>query len=384
MRGWLRGAIGVAALAAVLAGYRAIDRAPPPAAPGAASVRLVSVAVAQSGEMPVSVRGLGTVDPFNSVAIKSRVDGAIIAIHFEEGQTVKPGDPLFEIDPRPYAVQLAQAEATLQKDQAQLANANADLQRFQALSAKDYASRQSVDTQRALAAQAQAQVAGDQAQIDMAKLQLNYATVRAPIGGRVGRRLVDLGNFILASESKPLVTLTQVQPIAVTFTVPQSILPEIQARMAETTLAVDVRGPDDQALLATGRLALIGDAIDKASGTIALKAVFDNTDKRLWPGQFVNAHVTLRTLHDVVVVPEAAIGVGPDGPIAWVVKPDSTATLRALATGVKAKGVVVVTQGVAVGETVIVEGQDAVAEGMRVSIADGAATAATAAGRGGA
>jgi membrane fusion protein, multidrug efflux system len=384
MRSWLSGAIGITALAAVLLGYRAIDHSAPPALTGTPPARLVAVAVAKPKDMPVAVRGIGTVDPFNSVSLKSRVDGAIIAIRFEEGQTVKPGDPLFEIDPRPYAAQVGQAEATLQKDQSRLVNANADLQRFEALSAKDYASRQSVDTQKALVAQAQAQLAADQAQIDMAKLQLNYATIRAPIGGRVGRRLVDLGNFILASDSKPLVTLTQIQPIAVTFTVPQAILPEIQTRMDETTLIVEARGPDDQVLLATGKLALIGDAIDKSSGTIALKAVFDNADKRLWPGQFVNARLTLRMLKDAVVVPEAAIGLGPDGPIAWVVKPDSTVTMRNLVTGVKAQGVVVVTKGIESGETVVIEGQDAVTDGMHVTIGDGPATASTIPGSGGA
>src|SRR5579859_3587734 len=203
MRSWVRIAIGMAALAAVLAGYHALDRVPSAAPPAAKAPRLVSVATATTETLPVYVRGLGTVDPFNSVAIKSRVDGQIMAIHFEEGQTVKAGDLLFEIDPRPYAAQLAQAEAALAKDKAQLANAEADLGRFQALSVKEYATRQSVDTQKALVAQVTAQMAADQAQIDAARLQLGYASIRAPIGGRLGRRLVDLGNFILASDSKP-------------------------------------------------------------------------------------------------------------------------------------------------------------------------------------
>ncbi|HVJ56123.1 MAG TPA: efflux RND transporter periplasmic adaptor subunit [Aliidongia sp.] len=382
MRGWLTGAIGLTALGAVLLGYRAIDHAPAKPVMAAPQTRLVSVADVKIQDMPVAVRGIGTVDPFNTVSIKSRVDGAIVAIHFEEGQTVKPGDPLFEIDPRPFAAQLAQAEAALQKDQAVMANANADLQRFQALSAKEYASRQSVDTQKALVAQSQAQMAADQAQIDMAKLQLNYATIRAPIGGRVGRRLVDLGNFILASDSKPLITLTQIQPIAVTFTVPQDVLPEIQARMVQTTLGVEARGPDNQVLLATGKLALVGDAIDRASGTISLKAVFENGDQRLWPGQFVNARLMLRTLPNAVTIPEAAIGLGPDGPIAWVMKPDSTVTMRNIEIGVKAQGAVAVTKGISRGETVVVEGQDGVTEGMRVTVSDPQATAAAAGGKG--
>jgi membrane fusion protein, multidrug efflux system len=368
MRGWVRIALGVAALAVVLVGYRALDRAAPAAVPAAKPPRLVSVATAATQDMPVYVRGLGTVDPFNSVAIKSRVDGQIMAIRFEEGQTVKPGDVLFEIDPRPYAALVAQAEAALAKDKAQLANAEADLQRFQSLSVKEYATRQSVDTQKALVAQVTAQLASDQAQIDATKLQLGYATIRAPIGGRVGRRLVDLGNFILASESKPLITLTQIQPIAVTLNVPQDMLPAVQARMAVASLPVEARSPDDQSLLATGKLALIGDAIDKTSGTIPLKSVFDNADLKLWPGQFVNARLVLNALPNAVVVPEAALLLGPDGLIAYIVKPDSTVSLRRVEAGVKAHGLIVVTKGIAAGETVVVDGQDGIAEGSAVTI----------------
>jgi multidrug efflux system membrane fusion protein len=191
MRGWQRGAIGVAALAVVLLGYRSIDHAAPAVVPPAAPLRVVSVAIAGTRDVPVYVHGLGTVDPFNSVLIKSLVDGAIKVIRFEEGQTVKAGDVLFEIDPRPYQAEQAQAEATLAKDQAQLANAGVDLQRFQSLSVKEFATRQSVDTQKALVAQFQAQIAADQAQIEQAKLKVGYATIRAPIGGRVGRRLID-------------------------------------------------------------------------------------------------------------------------------------------------------------------------------------------------
>jgi multidrug efflux system membrane fusion protein len=361
-------AIGVAALAIVLGGYRLLDRPPPAVAPIAKAPRLVAVATAATETMPVYVRGLGTVDPFNSVSIKSRVDGQIIAIHFEEGQTVKPGDVLFEIDPRPFAAQVAQTEAALAKDKAQLANAQADLERFQSLSVKEYATRQSVDTQKALVAQMTAQLAADQAQIDAAKLQLGYATIRAPIGGRVGRRLVDLGNFILASDSKPLITLTQIQPIAVTLNVPQDVLPQIQARMAVATLPVEARSPDDQSLLATGKLALIGDAIDKMTGTIPLKAVFDNSDLKLWPGQFVNARLVLNALPDAVVVPEAALLMGPDGMIAYVVKPDSTVALRKVEAGVKAHGLIVVSKGITPGETVVVDGQDGIADGSAVTI----------------
>ena len=368
MRVWVRIGIGVAGLAVVLAGYRALDRAAPAVVTPAKQARLVSVATAMTQDMPVYVRGLGTVDPFNSVAIKSRVDGQIMAIRFEEGQTVKPGDVLVEIDPRPYAAQVAQAEAALAKDKAMLANAEADLQRFQSLSVKEFATRQSVDTQKALVAQQTAQLGADQAQIDAAKVQLGYATIRAPIGGRVGRRAIDLGNVVLAADSKPLVTLTQIQPIAVTMNVPQDILPNVQARMAVAALPVEARSADDQSLLATGKLALIGDTIDKTSGTIPLKAVFDNADLKLWPGQFVNARLVLNAVPNAVVVPEAAVLLGPDGLIAYVVKGDSTVVLRHVETGVKAHGLVTVTKGIDSGETVVIDGQDGITDGAAVTI----------------
>ena len=368
MRVWVRIGIGVAGLAVVLAGYRALDRAAPAAVAPAKQARLVSVATAMTQDMPVYMRGLGTVDPFNSVAIKSRVDGQIMAIRFEEGQTVKPGDVLVEIDPRPYAAQVAQAEAALAKDKAMLTNAEADLQRFQSLSVKEFATRQSVDTQKALVAQQTAQLGADQAQIDAAKVQLGYATIRAPIGGRVGRRAIDLGNVVLAADSKPLVTLTQIQPIAVTMNVPQDILPMVQARMAVASLPVEARSADDQSLLATGKLALIGDAIDKTSGTIPLKAVFDNADLKLWPGQFVNARLVLNLVPNAVVVPEAAVLLGPDGLIAYVVKGDSTVALRHVETGVKAHGLIAVTKGIESGETVVIDGQDGITDGAAVTI----------------
>src|ERR1700735_4131716 len=378
MRIWGRIVLGAAGLAVVLAAYRALDRTAPAVIASADPPHLVAVATAVTRDMPVNIRALGTVDPFNSVAIKSRVDGQILAIRFEEGQTVKPGDVLFEIDPRPYAAQLAQAEAALAKDHAQLGNAEADLERFQALSVKEFATRQSVDTQKALVAQVTAQLAADQAQIDQAKLQLGYATIRAPIGGRVGRRLVDLGNYVLAAESKPLIMLTQIQPIAVTLNVPQDALPAIQARMAAASLPVEARSPDDRTLLATGKLMLIGDAIDRTSGTIALKAVFDNADLALWPGQFVNARLGLDSAPDAVVVPETALLLGPAGLTAYVVKPDATVALRRVETGVKDQGLVAVTKGIAAGETVVVDGRYGISGGAAVpggatrSPADGA------------
>jgi multidrug efflux system membrane fusion protein len=368
MRRWLSIAFGLGALVVVLVGYRALDRAAPETPPPVKAPRLVAVATAVTRDMPVNVRAIGTVDPFNSVAVKSRVDGQITAIRFEEGQAVKAGDVLFEIDPRPYAAQLAQAEAALAKDRAQLGNVEADLQRFQSLSVKEFATRQSVDTQKALVAQMNAQLAADQAQSDAARLQLNYATIRAPIGGRVGRRLVDLGNFVLAAESKPLIMLTQIQPIAMTLAVPQDVLPAIQARMAVANLPVEARSPDDQTLLATGKLALIGDAIDRTSGTIPLKSVFDNADLKLWPGQFVNARLVLNLLRDAVVVPETALTLGPDGLIAYVVKPDSTVALRRVEAGVKAGGLVVVVKGIIPGDIVVVDGQDAIADGSAVTV----------------
>ena len=322
----------------------------------------IDVATAQRRDMEVYVRGTGTVEPFQQVTVKSLVDGQIVAVHFEEGQMVKAGDPLYTIDPRPFAHLVELAEANRAKDQAQLVAAQAQLVRQASLLQHSFASQQAYDTQKAATDQLQASVRADEASIASARLQLEYATIRAPIAGRVGKRQVDNGNVIHTADDTPLVDLSQIQPIAVSFTVPQEQLPDIQREAGTAPLAVEARAADDQNILGLGQLKLIGNAIDRTTGTIALKAVFGNDDRQLWPGQFVNARLVLRVHHDAVVVPITCIRPGPSGPVAYVVDGRNRVHVRPVKTAEKAHDLITVLNGIQPGDHVVVERQEGLAE----------------------
>ena len=322
----------------------------------------IDVATAQRRDMEVYVRGTGTVEPFQQVTVKSLVDGQIVAVHFEEGQMVKAGDPLYTIDPRPFAHLVELAEANRAKDQAQLVAAQAQLVRQASLLQHSFASQQAYDTQKAATDQLQASVRADEASIASARLQLEYATIRAPIAGRVGKRQVDNGNVIHTADDTPLVDLSQIQPIAVSFTVPQEQLPDIQREAGTAPLAVEARAADDQNILGLGQLKLIGNAIDRTTGTIALKAVFGNDDRQLWPGQFVNARLVLRVHHDAVVVPITCIRPGPSGPVAYVVDGRNRVHVRPVKTAEKAHDLITVLDGIQPGDHVVVERQEGLAE----------------------
>ena len=322
----------------------------------------VDVATAQTRDMPVYVRGTGTVEPFQQVTVKSLVDGQIVAVHFEEGQMVKAGDPLYTIDPRPFAHQVELAEANRAKDQAQLVAAQAQLVRQTSLLQHSFASQQAYDTQKAATEQLQASVRADEAAIASAKLQLEYATIRAPIAGRVGKRQVDNGNVIHTADDTALVDLSQIQPIAVSFTVPQEQLPDIQREAGAAPLTVEARAADDQNILGLGQLKLIGNAIDRATGTIALKAVFANETRQLWPGQFVNARLVLRVRHDAVVLPITCIRPGPSGPVAYVVDGRNRVHVRPVKTAEKAHDLITILDGIQPGDHVVVERQEGLAE----------------------
>jgi membrane fusion protein, multidrug efflux system len=333
----------------------------PPAVP-------ITVAPAQPRDMPVYVRGIGTVQAYNTVAIKSRVDGQIVKVDFTEGQEVTAGDPLFEIDPRPFQAALAQAKANQQKDQAQLVSAQADLKRDEALVARDFQTRQAYDQQKSLVGQIVAAIAADQAQIQTAQLNVDYATIRAPIGGRTGARAIDIGNLVHAADNTSLVTLAQLRPIFVTFTAPQSDFETIRASQARTPIPVEALGADNTTVLGSGKLSLIDNQIDQTSGTIRLKGDFANTQERLWPGEFVNLQLVVDTLKNAVTVPARAVQQGPDGPYIFVVKPDMTVEKRAVTVAETEHGLAALTKGLNPGETVVVDGQYRLDNGTKVSL----------------
>ena len=327
----------------------------------------VAVATAERRDMPVYLSGLGTVTAFNTVSLKSRVDGQIVQVAFQEGQFVRQGDLLLVIDPRPYQVALEQAEANLVRDQAQLKNAKIDLDRYQGLYKDGVVSQQQYDSQTALVGQLSGTVQADQAAIDNAKLQLVYTKITAPVTGRVGLRLVDIGNMVHATDTSPLLVLTQLQPIAVIFTLPEDVLPNVAKHLSKGTLEVDAYSRDDLTKLSTGKLLTIDNQIDLTTGTAKLKAIFDNADNALWPNQFVNAHLLLETRRNATVVPAAAIQRGPQAmTFAYVVRPDKTVEARALKVALTQGTLSVIDSGLSPGEVVVTDGQDKLQNGSRV------------------
>ena len=318
-------------------------------------------------DVPVFLHGIGTVQAYNTVAVKSRVDGQIVKINFKEGEEVKVGDPLFQIDPRSYQSALETAQAAKEKDDAQLVGAKLDLDRYEKLLAPGWQTKQSYDQQKATVEQFQAAIKGDIAQIENAKLNLSYADIRSPIDGRLGARLVDTGNLVHASDNTPLVMITEVKPIFVSFTLPQETLDEVHENNKRAPLVVRAYSGDDKKQLAEGKLTLIDNMIDQATGTIHLKARFDNDDERLWPGEFVNLRLILSTRKGVATVPQQTVQVGPNGYYAYVIKPDNTVERRAVEVASMQDGLAVITKGLAAGEKVVVDGQYRLTEGARVN-----------------
>jgi multidrug efflux system membrane fusion protein len=336
----------------------------------------VDVATATRADVPVYFIGLGTVQAFYTVKITARVDGELQKVAFIEGQTLKRGDLLAQIDPRPYQAALDQAIATQAKDNAQLANARQDLERYMVLAPQDLASKQTVDTQRALVAQLQAQLKGDEASIENARTQLSYTTIVSPINGRTGIRLVDPGNIVHAADTTGIVMMTQVQPIAVIFTLPEASLGELSEAMRAASVEVAALSQDTGKELDRGAVSLIDNQIDQTTGTIRVKAIFPNAEQRLWPGEFVNARVHLRTVHNAVTIPAAALQRGPNGPFAYVVKSDSTVDTRLLKVSGNSEETVVVESGLEPGERVAVSNIYRLQPGMRVRVNDAPARVA--------
>ena len=329
----------------------------------------VAVAAARRMDLPVYLSGLGSVTPSNSVSIKSRVDGQLLQVAFKEGQQVQKGQLLAVIDSRPFEVQLTQAQATLFKDQAQLRDARLNFQRFQDLLRQSGAvSQQQVDTQGALVDQLEGATRNDEAQIASAKLQITYCHITAPITGRIGLRLVDVGNIVHAADANPLLIITQLQPIAVLFSLPEDQLPTVAQHMKSGKLTVEAYSRDDQTKLATGQLGTIDNQIDQTTGTGRLKAMFQNQDSSLWPNQIVNARLLLESKKNAIVVPSAAIQRGPQGTFAYVVKADKTAEVRPVTVALEQGSLSAIAQGLAEGEIVVTDGQDKLKAGMTVDV----------------
>ncbi len=363
------GAVVILSLAAIVAIWRLSPGTEVPVAAAQTTTPGVPVTAGTvaAQDVPVFLQGIGTVQAYNSVAIKSRVDGQIVKVDFKEGQDVKEGEPLFQIDPRSYQAALDQAQSAKQKDEAQLAGAKLDLDRYEKLLGTGYQTRQSYDNQTALVAQLQAAIKGDEAQINTAKLNLSYADIRSPIDGRLGARLVDKGNLVHANDNTPLVMITEVKPIFVSFTLPQDNFDDLREGENKAPLVVDAYSGDGKKQLAEGKLTLIDNAIDQATGTIHLKARFDNEDERLWPGKFVSLRVILSTRRDVATVPSQTVQDGPAGHYAYVIKPDNTVERRAVEVASIQDGIAVVTKGLTPGERVVVDGQYRLTNGARVN-----------------
>lgn len=329
----------------------------------------VSVATAQHLDMPYYLSGLGSVNAFYTDSIKTRVDGELMEVNFKEGQFVNKGDLLVVIDPRPYQVALEQAQATLFKDKASLRDAKLNYERYKGLLENSGAmSQQQVDTQGTTVDMLEGAVRTDQAAIDNAKLNLVYCHITSPISGRVGLRLVDPGNIVHATDTNPLLVITQLQPIAVLFTLPEDQLPSVAQHMAKNTLETDAYSRDDQTKLATGKLLTIDNQIDQTTGTGRLKAVFENKDNALWPNQFVNIRLLLEVRKNSTVIPSAAIQRGPQGTYVFVTKSDNTVDIRPVTVAFVQENTANIASGVAPGDVVVTDGQDKLQEGSKVEV----------------
>jgi len=336
---------------------------------GAPRATPVVAVPAASGDIDVIVNGLGTVTPLRTVTVRSRVDGELMRVLFEEGQVVKQGQLLAEIDPRPFQVQLAQAEGQLARDRALLENARLDLERYQTLFKQDSIAKQQVDTQASLVRQYEGAVAVDKSQIDNARLQLAYSRVSAPISGRIGLRLVDPGNIVRAGDTNGLVVITQLEPVAVVFTVPQDMLPAVMKRLQSgDKVAVEAWDREQKARLAAGMLASADNQIDPQTGTVKLKAQFANADAALFPQQFVNVRMKLDTLANTIIVPSAAVQRGSQGMFVYVVRQDQSVALRAVKLGPLDAQRQAIAEGLAAGELVVTDGTDRLRPGAQVEL----------------
>jgi len=332
---------------------------PPPAVP-------VVAGIVHQGDVPIYLRGVGTVIAYNNVIVRSQITGQIVKIAFNQGQAVHQGDLLAEIDPRPYQAQLDQAIANRDRDQAQLVNAQANLDRYTSLQQKGYASTQLVETQNAQSAQLQAMVKSDEGVIEQAQTNLSYTKLTAPIDGVSGIRQVDIGNIIHPTDPNGLVDVTQIQPISLIFSLPQTDFVEIQQQMAHGPLTVQAYSQDDKTKLDEGKLDLIDNQIVQTTGTIRLRASFPNAKRLLWPGELIDARLLLETRHDGLTIPASAVQQDPNGSFVWVIGPDETVQTRPVTISQISEGQALVDSGLQANEKIVAEGQYRLVAGTRV------------------
>lgn len=357
-RRWPIAIVLVVLAGATYAGWHYFHVKPAAAASAQAPTPIpVTITQVKKADFPVYLTGLGTVQPYDTVTVRSRVDGQVTEVGFKQGEMVKQGQVLVQIDPRPYQAALDQATAKRAQDEASLKDAQLNLARYGTLAKLDFASRQQFDTQQATVQGLMAQIQGDQAAVDNAQTQLSYTTIRSPLSGRAGFRLVDPGNIVHATDTTGIVTIVKLQPISVVFTAPQEDVPEINKALAAGTVPVTALSTDGTEVLSQGHLALVNNAVDQASGTIRMKATFANTDNVLWPGLSVSTRLLLDTLRQVIVVPALAVDRGPNGLYAFVVESGNKAAMRDVTVGQDGNGETVITRGLTPGENVVVSGQ---------------------------
>lgn len=362
--------VGILAVAVLAGGFGAwhvygaspapVPEAPPPPVP-------VVAEKVQAGDFPIVMTGIGSVVAYNVVDVRAQVTGTIVKIGFVEGQTVHKGDLIAQIDPRPFQAALQQAQATLERDQANLTNAQVNLRRYQPLLKEGFATDQQVTDQTATIAELAASISADKAAIFNAQTQLGYTTITAPIDGVTGIKLVDIGNLVQPSTSTPIVTITQIQPISVQFTLPQQDVPTVQAAMAKGALTAIAYDQNDRTKLGEGTLLLVNNTINQNSGTALLKATFPNANRALWPGAFINVRLVVDTRHDAISVPLAALVQGQDGSIVYVVGADKTVQGRPVNVAETLDGRALIDKGLQPGETVVTAGQYRLSDGVRIS-----------------